>query len=86
MGPLSIAPINQMVVENAFEVKSAQRVLFDGNTIENVWAAAQAGHAIVLTARTSQSGDIAVVNDITITNNILKNVTAGFNSLKVSRT
>ena len=84
--PLSRAPINSMVVKNSFELKSAQRVLFENNTIENCWMAGQAGFAVVLTVRTSQSGDIAVVNDITITNNILKNVTAGFNSLTVSRT
>jgi hypothetical protein len=70
----------QMVVKNAFEVKSAQRLLFDSNLVENVWAAGQAGPAIVLTVRTGQSGDIAVVNDITITNNILKNVVIGVNA------
>jgi hypothetical protein len=35
----------------------------------------------VLTVRSSQSGDFAVVNDITITNNVLKNVVAGINTL-----
>jgi hypothetical protein len=78
--PLSLAPINSMVVKNSFELKSAERVLLDGNIIENCWLAGQAGYAIVLTVRSSQSGDIAVVNDVTITNNILRNVTAGFNS------
>jgi hypothetical protein len=75
------APINQWVEKNAFECKSCQRVLFDGNTVENVWAASQMGYALVLTVRTSQSGDFAVVNDITITNNVLKNVVAGVNTL-----
>ena len=82
--PLSWVPLSfagSMWVKDAFELKSAQRVLFDSNTIENVWAQAQSGYAIVLTVRTSQSGDIAVVNDITITNNILKNVVSGFNTL-----
>jgi len=83
--PLSVSPgngtVDGLVEKNAFEVKNAQRVLFDSNTIENVWAAAQNGYAIVLTVRTSQSGDNAVVNDITITNNLLKNVVAGFNTL-----
>jgi hypothetical protein len=79
--PLSWVVNSCCAVKNAFEVKSAQRVLFDSNTIENVWANAQNGFAIVLTVRTSQSGDIAVVNDITVTNNILKNVVAGFNTL-----
>jgi hypothetical protein len=77
----TLTPSNQWVEKNAFEVKSAQRVLFDNNVIQNVWAAGQNGYAIVLTVRTSQSGDIAVVNDITITNNILNNVVAGVNAL-----
>jgi len=68
-----------MVVKNSFELKSAQRVLFDNNLIENVWAGGQLGFAIVLTIRSAQSGDFAVVNDITITNNVLKNVVSGFN-------
>ena len=72
---------HEMGIKNALELKSAQRFLFDSNTIENVWANAQNGFAIVLTVRTSQSGDIAVVSDITVTNNILKNVVAGFNTL-----
>jgi hypothetical protein len=78
---LTTAPGNQWVEKNAFELKSAQRVLFDGNVIENVWAAGQMGFAIVLTVRSSQSGDFAVVNDITITNNVLKNVVSGVNTL-----
>ena len=78
---VSIPPGNVMVVKNAFECKSCQRLLFDSNIIENVWAAGQIGFAIVLTVRSSQSGDFAVVSDITITNNILKNVVSGFNTL-----
>jgi len=69
-----------MVIKNGFELKSAQRVLFDGNIIENVWKNGQMGFAIVLTVRSAQSGDIAVVNDVTITNNLLKNVVAGVNT------
>ncbi len=82
--PLSWVPLSlngQMVVKNSFELKSAQRVWFDSNTIENEWKAGQNGYAITLTVRSSQSGDISVVNDVTITNNILKNVTAGINTL-----
>jgi hypothetical protein len=79
--PLSWVKNPIAAVKNAFELKSAQRVLFDSNTIENVWAHAQNGFAVQLTVRTSQSGDIAVVRDVTITNNLLKNVVAGFNTL-----
>ncbi len=83
--PLSWIPLSvgnhSMVVKNAFECKSCQRVLFDNNIIENVWADGQLGSAIVLTVRSSQSGDIAVVNDITISNNVLLNVARGINTL-----
>ena len=82
--PLLWVPLSlngTLVVKNAFEVKSGQRILFDHNKIENVWAGGQNGYAIVLTVRSSQSGDVSVVNDITITNNTLKNVVAGFNTL-----
>ena len=78
--PLSLA--GKMVVKNSFEIKGAQRVLFDSNTIENNWVNGQVGQAIDLTIRTSGGGgDNAVVNDITITNNVLKNVVAGINTL-----
>lgn len=72
---------HQMVIKNGFELKSAQRVLFDHNTIENVWKNGQNGFAIVLTVRSVQSGDVTVINDVTVTNNVLKNVAAGFNTL-----
>ncbi len=78
---VGIPPNPSMTAKNAFEMKSAQRVLFDKNVIENVWAGSQVGVAILLTVRSSQSGDVAVVNDITITNNVLKNVVAGFATL-----
>jgi hypothetical protein len=65
-------------VKNSLEFKSARRVLVTGNIFENNWAGSQKGYAIVLTVRTSDSGNIAVVNDVTIENNVLKNVAAGF--------
>jgi len=70
-----------MVVKNAFELKSGQRVLFEFNTIQNVWVAGQSGYAIVLTVRSSQSGDFAVVNDVTIRHISMLNVVAGVNML-----
>jgi hypothetical protein len=70
-----------MVAKNGFEMKSAQRLLFDCNTIEDVRANGSWGYAIVLTARSSQSGDRAVVNHIAITSNVLKNVASSFNAL-----
>ena len=75
---VTIPPSNPWVVKNHLEFKSARRALVDGNVMENSWVSAQMGYSILLTVRTSQSGNIAVVDDITISNNILKNVVSGF--------
>ncbi len=75
---VTIPPNAKWVEKNSLEFKSAQRVLVDSNVIENTWAAGQFGFAVLFTIRTSQSGNIAVVHDITITNNVLKNVLSGF--------
>lgn len=65
-------------VKNLFEIKFARKVLFDSNILENSWAQFQMGFAIVLTVRT-ENGAVpeAVVEDIQITNNVVRNV-AGF--------
>ena len=68
-------------VKNNLELKNARRVIVSGNLLENDWVSGQRGYAVVLTPRTSDSGNLAVVDDITIENNVLKNVTSGFNSL-----
>jgi hypothetical protein len=75
---VSIPPNNTMWVKNNLEFKSAKRVLVDGNTFENIWVSAQAGFSLMLTPVTSQGGLLAVVDDLTISNNILKNVSSGF--------
>ncbi len=83
--PLSWIPLSvgnhSMTVKNTFECKSCKRVLFDHNVIENIWKDGQQGYAIQLTIRTYQSGDVARNNDITITNNVVKNAVAFVNSL-----
>ena len=88
--PLSWVPksvgTNTYKVKNAFELKSAQRVLFNSNTIANVWRAGQVGAAFLFTVRTSQSGDIAVVEDVTVTNNVFNNVVIAFNTLAADST
>jgi hypothetical protein len=68
----------QWTEKNGLEFKTARRVLVDSNVIENTWTSGQEGYGVLLTVRTSQSGNIAVVDDVTITNNVLKNVQAGF--------
>ena len=83
---VSIPPNNTMVVKNNLEFKSARRVLVDGNTFENNWVSGQSGFSIVLTPRTAQGGLGAVVDDITISNNILKNVSSGFDVAEFDNT
>lgn len=60
-------------VKNLFELKNAQRVLVDGNMLQNNW-----GTALVLTPR-NQDGTApwSVVQDVTFSNNQIKNVAAG---------
>jgi hypothetical protein len=64
------------VVKNHFEVKNGQRMLIEGNIMENAWWAAQLGCLFVFTPRAS-SGEKAlttwaVAQDITIRNNWLR--------------
>lgn len=66
------------VVKNLFELKNAERVRLDGNLIENIWAGAQSGYAIVLTPR-NQDGRApwSRVRDVTIANNIIRHAAGG---------
>ncbi len=67
-------------VKNEIELKSAQRVTIEGNTIQNHWAQGQQGFAIVLTPRNQFGQDPwAVVKDVVFQNNIVRHVAAGFN-------
>jgi hypothetical protein len=69
-------------VKNAFELKNARRVLVEGNVFENVWQAAQAGHAVLLTVRNQDGrGPWAVVEDVTFQYNIIRHVSAAINIL-----
>jgi hypothetical protein len=72
----------QWVEKNNLEFKSARRVVVTGNIFENTWQSAQVGYSVLFTIRTSQSGNIAVVDDIEVASNILKNVDRGFNTLE----
>ncbi|MGQ0539515.1 MAG: beta strand repeat-containing protein, partial [Gemmatimonadaceae bacterium] len=67
-------------VKNLFELKNAQRVLFEANALDNHWVDAQAGSAVVL-GTVEQDGycDWCVVQDVTFQYNHLHNVAAGFN-------
>lgn len=78
---VTLPPAAQWSAKNLLEFKSARRVIVSGNVFENNWFAAQWGFAIVLTVRTSDSGNISVVDDVTIENNLLTNVASAFTSL-----
>jgi len=67
------------LVKNLFELKNAQRVLFDSNIAENNWYEAQDGYAILFQGFTADSGDWAIVSDVTVTNNIIRHSANGFN-------
>ncbi len=51
---VTIPPNNPWIVKNHLEFKSAQRVIVDSNTFENVWVSGQMGYSVLLTVRTSQ--------------------------------
>ena len=72
------------IVKNHFELKNAQRVLFDGNIAENSWGGfSQPGFAVVLTPKnqfTKAGGvcPICQVTDITIRNSKFSHLGGGF--------
>ena len=69
-------------VKNLFELKNAQRVLIDGNLLENNWADAQNGYGILFTVRNQQgTAPWSVVRDVTFTNNIVRHSGAGLSIL-----
>jgi hypothetical protein len=70
------------LVKNNIELKNARAVTIDGNVFENNWAMGQNGTAILFTVRT-QSGAVpwAVVDTVTFTNNIVRDVVGGINVL-----
>lgn len=64
------------IVKNHFELKNAQRVLFEGNVLENVWGGfSQAGFSILLTPKNQANKCPACrVTDVTIRYNKIINV------------
>jgi hypothetical protein len=68
------------VVKNLIELKNAQNVTIEGNTIQNNWSAGQQGYSIVMQPR-NQSGSApwSTVRNVTIQNNVIRHVAAVFN-------
>jgi hypothetical protein len=75
---------NAFIVKNLFELKNAQRVLVEGNIMENTWGGfSQVGFAILLTPK-NQAGSGGTnlcpncqVTDVTIRYNTISHVGAG---------
>jgi hypothetical protein len=71
-------------VKNLFELKNAQRVIVDGNVMEDDWTMAQTGTAILLTPR-AEYGNMpwAAVQDVSFTHNIVRHAAGAFNMLGI---
>jgi hypothetical protein len=66
------------IVKNNFELKSAVRVLFEANLLENSWGGfTQTGYSILITPKNQASEcPVCRVNDVTIRFNRIRNVAA----------
>ncbi len=69
-------------VKILFELKSARRVLVEGNVFENNWLMPGYGYAITLTVR-NENGQSpwAAIEDVTVANNIIRHSPNGVNIL-----
>jgi hypothetical protein len=77
--PLSWAN-GRWTVKAAFELKNAERVLFEGNVIENHWSDAQTGFAILISAASQENIALwSTVRDLTVRRNAIRNATSGMN-------
>jgi len=67
-------------VKNIFELKNAQRVLVEGNILQNNWADCQNGFAVLITPRTQSGASMwCRVTDVTWRYNILLGSDGGYN-------
>src|SRR5690606_5318359 len=74
-------------VKNLLELKNARRVLIEANLLENNWADAQTGFAVVLKSQ-NQSGRCTwcVTEDVTFRYNRIVNSPGGFNLMATQAT
>jgi hypothetical protein len=68
-------------VKNLLELKSARRVLIEGNVLEHNWSDAQVGFAVLFTVRNPGRAPWSVIEDVTFRNNVVRHVAAGVNIL-----
>jgi hypothetical protein len=69
-------------IKNLLELKMGRNVIIDGNVLENCWGDAQIGYAVLFTVR-NQDGKApwATIENVSFTNNIVKNTEQGFQLL-----
>ena len=69
-------------VKNLLEIKMGRNIIIDGNVLENSWGDAQIGYAVLFTVR-NQDGKApwAIIENVSFTNNIVKNSEQGFQLL-----
>lgn len=66
--------------KNLLELKSARRVLIEGNVFDGSWADGQTGFGILLISANQSGGcTLCRVTDIMVRANLMKNVAGGFN-------
>lgn len=76
---------NPFIVKNNFELKNAQRVLFEGNIAEYSWGGfTQFGYSLAISPKNQASGDenvcpTCLVTDITIRYSTISHAAAGIN-------
>ena len=64
-------------VKNLFELKSARRVLVEGNVLENNWGDAQTGYAVLLKSANQDGGaPWSRTSDVTFRNNLVRHAGA----------
>ncbi|MGB2604505.1 MAG: hypothetical protein WBC78_12980, partial [Candidatus Sulfotelmatobacter sp.] len=75
---------NPFIIKNIFELKNGQRILLDGNIMENTWGGfTQVGFAILITPKNQAGGSgsnlcpICQVTDVNIRNSWISHVGAG---------
>ncbi|HZH32725.1 MAG TPA: hypothetical protein VEY11_18305 [Pyrinomonadaceae bacterium] len=70
------------LVKNLFELKSAERVLIEGNLFEHNWLDGQQGWAIMLSLRTEECQAMQnTISDVRFINNVVRKVGGGINVL-----
>ena len=69
-------------IKNLLEFKNARNVIVDGNVLENSWTDGQIGYAVLVTVRSEEGrAPWATIENISFTNNTVKNTEQGFQLL-----